>query len=237
MPSTYSPNSPLALRFCEEYVVDLNGAAAARRAGYSEKRARIAASELLGMRAVQDRIGVLQAERSERTAITADHVLELLWARATADPRELVEYRRTCCRHCWGKEFSYQRTAREISIAQQQWDTRATKKPDDSFDAMGGTGFDARQDPNPKCPECFGEGRAEMFVNDTRHLSRAGQRLYAGVKRTKDGLEVKMHDQDAALLNVGRHLGMFKDVVEHRDLTLEDLIRDAAGVESRAGNS
>jgi phage terminase small subunit len=41
-------------------------------------------------------------------------VLEELWAIAVADPRELIEYRRTCCRHCWGLEHEYQRTTREI---------------------------------------------------------------------------------------------------------------------------
>lgn len=29
------------------------------------------------------------------------------------------------------------------------------------------------------------------------------------------GLKIKMHDKQAALLNIGRHLGMFKDKVEH----------------------
>jgi phage terminase small subunit len=48
-------------------------------------------------------------------------------------------------------------------------------------------------------------------MNDTRQLSRRAARLYAGVKTTKEGIEVKIHDQQAALVNVGKHLGMFKD--------------------------
>lgn len=38
----------------------------------------------------------------------------------------------------------------------------------------------------------------------------------AEVSQTKDGaLKVKMHDKRAALVDLGRHLGMFKDRVEH----------------------
>lgn len=44
------PTKPLRekrIRFCKEYVLDFNGAAAARRAGYSEHTADIIANELL----------------------------------------------------------------------------------------------------------------------------------------------------------------------------------------------
>lgn len=37
----------------------------------------------------------------------------------------------------------------------------------------------------------------------------------AEVKKTKDGLSIKFHDKQAALVNLGRHLGMFKDKIEH----------------------
>ena len=60
------------------------------------------------------------------------------------------------------------------------------------------------------------------------HAKPASQVLYAGVKQTKDGLEIKMHDQQKALENVARHLGMFQDklVVEGR-LSLEELVMGA----------
>ena len=47
------------------------------------------------------------------------------------------------------------------------------------------------------------------FPKDTRHLSEGARRLYAGIKVTKDGIEIKMRDQDAALVNIAKHLGMF----------------------------
>ena len=46
---------------------------------------------------------------------------------------------------------------------------------------------------------------------DTRLVPASGRVLYAGAKQTKDGLEIKLHDQAKALENVARHLGMFVD--------------------------
>jgi phage terminase small subunit len=81
------------------------------------------------------------------------------------------------------------------------------------FDEKGGVGFTPKKDPNPDCPECFGDGVGETFVHDTRKLTPAAARLYAGVKQTREGLDVKMLSQDDALVNVGRHLGLFKDKI------------------------
>lgn len=62
--------------FCEEYLVDLNGAQAAIRAGYSEKTARTIASELLTKPNIQDCIQQLMDKRSKSTEITAERVLQ-----------------------------------------------------------------------------------------------------------------------------------------------------------------
>lgn len=75
--------TPRNLRFCEEYVLDLNATQAAIRAGYSEKSAHTTANEILKNPKVQQKIAELQDERSERTRITADYVLTSL--------REVVE--------------------------------------------------------------------------------------------------------------------------------------------------
>jgi phage terminase small subunit len=65
-------------RFCLEYLIDLNATAAAKRAGYSEDTAYSIGHELLKKPEIQDRIARLKAERSIRTQITADRVLEEL---------------------------------------------------------------------------------------------------------------------------------------------------------------
>lgn len=160
---------------------------------------------------VAAKIAKAMAAQAKRTAITADAVLARLWSIATADPRELIEYRRTCCRHCHGADFGYQRTPAEMARERAKWEAAQTKKSKEEFDEQGGVGYNGTLPPHPDCPECFGEGVERVYVHDTRHLSPAALALYAGVKTTKDGLEVKMHDQAAALVNVGKHLGMFTE--------------------------
>ena len=54
-----------------------------------------------------------------------------------------------------------------------------------------------------------------MFAQDTRTASPEARQLYAGAKVGRDGLEIKIHDQMRALELVGKHIGMFKDKVEH----------------------
>jgi phage terminase small subunit len=70
-------------RFVQEYLVDCNGAAAARRAGYSGHRADRQAQDNLRKPAVAAAIAGAQAERAERLRLTADWVLERLREEAT----------------------------------------------------------------------------------------------------------------------------------------------------------
>ena len=70
--------TPKQQRFVEEYLVDLNGAAAARRAGYSAKNADNIASELLGKTQVREALAAAMEERSRRVEIDADYVLKNL---------------------------------------------------------------------------------------------------------------------------------------------------------------
>lgn len=223
-PSTSSPLPARQARFVEEYLVDANATQAAIRAGYSVKTADVQGPRLLGNVGVAAAIARGQAARSERTQITADLVIERFWAIATADPRELIEYRRSACRYCLGIDHLYHRTAAEMAKARLQYDRdrltweeaqkKSSKAEYPAFSEEGGIGYNPTKRPHPECPECFGEGTERAFVHDTRTLSATALCLYAGVKVTKDGIEVKMHDQHAALVNVGRHLGMFDEKPE-----------------------
>jgi phage terminase small subunit len=76
--------------FCQEYIVDLNQAAAAKRAGYTESRAHITGAELMADPRVQARIAELQRERTARTQITQDRVLQELARLAFFDIRKLL---------------------------------------------------------------------------------------------------------------------------------------------------
>lgn len=67
-------------RFVEEYLKDLNATDAYKRAGYSAKgnAAEVNASRMLRNAKVADAVKVAQKERSERSEVTQDWVLETL---------------------------------------------------------------------------------------------------------------------------------------------------------------
>lgn len=249
-PRALTPREKL---FVKEYMVDLSLTHAAKRAGFAEKSARGTGHELMQRPHVAAAIEAAMAERSKRTEIQADDVLRRLWAVASADARELVEFRRGCCRYCWGTGNRYQRTAGEMERAREEHrqavaDAKAKRRPSPGrFDEKGGVGFNAKAAPNPECPECFGDGVGEVHVHDTRQLGEGAARLYAGVKQTREGLEVKTHSTIDALVHVGRHLGLFRERMEHTgangapliprkktDLTDDELLAIAAAGSARS---
>lgn len=79
-------------RFVEEYLVDCNAAAAAVRAGYSEKSARYVGARLRGLAHVRRAIEAAMAERSRRVGITQDRVVLELARLAFADMRDFVAW-------------------------------------------------------------------------------------------------------------------------------------------------
>jgi phage terminase small subunit len=66
-------------------------------------------------------------------------------------------------------------------------------------------------EPNVACALCMGQGQVVTIFKNSR-----GRKLFAGVKKTKDGLEIKTRDQDAALKNLSAYLGMS---LERRELS------------------
>jgi phage terminase small subunit len=81
--------TPKQLRFVDEYLVDLNASAAARRAGYSPTRADAMGHENLRKPEIAAAIAAAQAKRAERTRIDADWVLQRLAQIADADMADL----------------------------------------------------------------------------------------------------------------------------------------------------
>lgn len=134
-------------------------------------------------------------EREEELAVAAE--LDAAWVLkqwrdiAIADPRELTALLVKPCARCWPAGLSL-------------------------------------EEPNPLCDApiigedgsnlggCGGRGEVSVHLADTRKLSGPARRLFAGVKHTKNGIEIKMRDQDAALANISRYLGM---VVERKELS------------------
>lgn len=211
-----------ALRFVDEYMIDRNASAAYQRAGYSARgnSAEAAACRMLRDPEIATLIAEREAKLREALAMDQESVTRMLWDIATADANDLIQYRRLCCRYCYGAGFRYQRTAGEREIAFAEWEAEQREADDDDpvkpFDEKGGIGFHKLKAPNVECPECFGEGVEDVYVPDTRLLTGAAKIAYAGVKVTKEGIEVKMHPRYDALIKAGEHLGMFKKVLEHK---------------------
>lgn len=185
--------APKMQLFALEYIVDFNGKEAAIRAGYKPNYAAQQANRMLNDERVMAAINEAITERKNRLYITQDTVLLKWWEIANADYNELSSVRRVACGYCYGDT---------VSIDDSDGD-------DESRD------IDPSRDPNPDCGICRGEGAPHVHIADTSKLSPAAKLLYQGAKETKFGIEVMTADRMKALDNVARHLGMFKDTVNH----------------------
>ena len=70
-----------------------------------------------------------------------------------------------------------------------------------------------------------------VIVADTDSLTTEKRKALAGIKQGKDGIEVKLHDKLKALELLGKHLGTFKEKIEHSghiDFVLPDEIKKYA---------
>lgn len=77
-------------RFVEEYLIDLNATQAAIRAGYSEDTARQSGYENLTKLYIAEAIAGAKAERSKRTQVTADKVVQELARIGFSDLRNVL---------------------------------------------------------------------------------------------------------------------------------------------------
>ena len=153
--------TPKQARFVQEYLIDLNAAQAAIRAGYSAKTARVIGHENLTNPDIAAAIEKAMAERAERTRLTADWVVDELRKLAGAN---MADYMRSTPEGDPYLDFS--RLTRDQTAA-------------------------------------LAEVTVEDFVDGRGEDARA-------VKRVK----FKLHDKRAALVDLGRHLGLFE--IKHR---------------------
>lgn len=63
-------------RFCQEYVVDNNATASAKRAKYSKKTCHVKGSQLLEIVSIKKRLVYLQAQLAEATGVTAKMIID-----------------------------------------------------------------------------------------------------------------------------------------------------------------
>lgn len=200
----YKPLSPRVFRFVDEYARSKNKVEAAIRAGAPRRSASEWANHALDDPRVQTAI----EERLQAIADAAN--VDAVWALqqwvqlATADPSLIAHVRRVNCRYCHGVGHQYQWTSREYTEASAKALSEGLMPPSCS----GGLGFEFNADPDPDCPECLGEGVGHLHINDTRFLTGPERLLVAGIKQTRDGIEVKFRDQDGALKVITEYLGM-----------------------------
>lgn len=197
--------SPLQLRFVELYRESRNATDAYRRAykpkTTNERTIFRNAFAVLNNPTVQAKIQAENQARADRLNVTPDMLAKRLWDVITANPNEIMQHRRGCCRHCYGVDFRYQWTEQEYFDA-------ARKAPKESPpDASGGLGYQRKRRPHPDCTECGGEGVDRVFITDSRDLSPQAALLYQGVKRTKEGIEIKFYDVSKAIDQFTRLVG------------------------------
>jgi hypothetical protein len=233
----YDHLSDVHRRFVDEYLVDLNGFAAAVRAGYKGSTAYNLLDRDDVQRAIKERRDLADGDRS---ASGARFVLNKLWDVATADPRDLVEIRKVPCRYCWGTNGQYQFTKTEMDRMLKAYEYGRADRPFSAlwprseadfaaheagranlpFDPQGGEGYTTSRSPNEACTECGGYGVTVQVVHDTRRLTGAAQSLYRGATWSpRDGkFEIKMANQDAARDMLARHYNV---AVERKEMLVK----------------
>lgn len=115
--------NPRQRRFIAEYALDGNAAAAARRAGYSARSARVNGPRMLSNAAVRGALQVSQREAAQRLELDRQRVLAGLLeavetARARADPHALIRAWSEIGRMCGF--YEPERKAVEVSVASRR---------------------------------------------------------------------------------------------------------------------
>lgn len=159
-----APLNPKQAQFVQEYLIDLDGAKAAVRAGYSAKTAPQIANRLLSFPRIHHAVKEAMAARSKRVEITQDMVLKELAKIGFSDIRKVVK---------WGTPRVVEDDEEGLTPMQAVRLVPSEEVDDDTAGAI-----------------------AE--VSDGQY-----------------GIKLKMYDKQAALVNIGRHLGMFRDRLEH----------------------
>jgi hypothetical protein len=190
-------------KFVDLWLVTYDARESYRDAGFTCKNdnaASAGASRLLKKVKHHPYMQARQVELFARTADVQNQLIATYHAASFADPRELVEYVRRCCRYCYGIDHKFQLRPSEMERRRQQYeaDKAALKeegKEIGEFDELGGLGYDGKKSPNYDCPECDGEGEGRALFKDSSTLSPAALTLYEGVKEGKDGTEMKVASQ------------------------------------------
>lgn len=218
-------------RFADLFIATGNGAKSYADAyGTDRKTGKVGASKLLKRPLIAAYVLAGQQKLQADTEFDARNLVNDWISVLGADPRELIEVHRRCCRHCHGEEFQFQFTRDEWRRAIMKAIDEGKKAPD----ALGGNEFNARRAPHPKCTECHGDGEPFVYVHDTRKLSETAAHLLVGVEGSSGGsVKLLMRDKEKAADSLARVFGMFierhVDVSKMSDAELDELRRKVSG--------
>lgn len=197
--------------FVMEYIIDFNSTRACKAAGFTKNTARQVGYALRKREDISAAIDELISERQARLGIDADKVLGMYWSMATTDYNEIVSLTRNNCRYCYGDDNEYQWIRAEYENAC----IKAVANGEPEPVCAGGVGFNINGTPNEKCPNCQGNGVEKVNIADTTTLSGEANLVYQGVKEGKFGIEVMVADRHKSLEMVAKHIGMFKETINH----------------------
>jgi hypothetical protein len=178
------------------------------------------------------RIREIQNEAAKPLGVDREWLLRWWHARMTYDASEITAWAVGCCRHCHGFGFGYQWTPAEFLERLKAAELERLPLPD----VAGGLDYDSRKGPRDDCPECHGRGVGRDNFADTSKLSASARAAFDGIKRTKDGIEIKMADRDYAAVQFAKLAGL--DVQQVKLLVddlpdaeqLAELARDPAAI-------
>jgi phage terminase small subunit len=201
-------------RFCGHFVESRNPMQAFRLSFVVDKTTTSQwvheqAQKLLADPSVAARVQEMRDTAAAQTIVSVRELMQDWHDIATADPNEIVSHVREACRFCYGVDHRYQ-WKNELEYA-EACDQALREKAPVMPDMSGGFGYRPDVEPVLTCPCCFGRGEGRTLIHDTTKLSGPARKLYAGVKETRSGVEVQLHDQQKARESLARILGAFKD--------------------------
>lgn len=171
-------------------------------------------AQLMKKRHILARITEMRDAAARAAVFDGSKVIAEWIAIATCDVNELMQYQRVNCRHCHGVNYEYQ-WVNEHEYARAVARAIDFKAPIPTN--SGGYGFKENLYAVPSCPDCSGEGVGRAFIHDSRHMTPEAKKLYAGFKQSRDGIEIKMRDQDAALLNLAKYFKLLAPEDKSKD--------------------
>lgn len=215
------PGTPLSaaeLRFVQVYVQDYNLFEAGMAYGASPTRAHHIGRKLRRQANISRAIKQIESDRIRRIQFDGDEFIARDLAIAKVDLTELARLHIPPCRHCWGINNNYQRTHAEFEkdfedYNQGHGQTKTIKgrlglptQVSVPFDPKGGSGYNIWSDPNPGCPNCFGNGEFNENGNQPVILHKSHEdlppelrQMIAGVKVTKDGVQTLLRSKEDAI--------------------------------------